>query len=239
VATLVRDGLELQYEVRGGSAPGLLLPYVNFSWPEVLDLDPFIERFTVVTASPRGFAQSGRLGDDGTYRAGDLFDDLVAMMEEAGFERFSVLGYSFSGAFAAWLGTLTSKVDAVVAGGYPIAGDYSYIGPEIQRYTDEARADPEAWAYINAHFDPPVALAFYGELSELPPDSLVTDVSCPLFAFWGDEDEEMGPGGREQLASSLDRQGFEHISFPGHDHEGMLKHLDEAVPSILAWLDRL
>jgi hypothetical protein len=34
VATLVRDGLELNYEVRGGSGPGLLLPYVNFSWPE-------------------------------------------------------------------------------------------------------------------------------------------------------------------------------------------------------------
>jgi pimeloyl-ACP methyl ester carboxylesterase len=215
------------------------LPYVNFSWPEVLDLAPFTERFTVVTASPRGFAASGRLGEDAEYRASDLADDLVAMMEASGFERFSVLGYSFSGAFAAWLAKLTGRVDAVVAGGFPIAGDYAYLGPEIQRYTEEARADPEAWAHIDAHFDPRVALAFYGELSELPPDSLVTDLACPLFAFWGEEDQEMGPGGIEQLASVFDRQGLEHVSFPGRDHEGMLKHLDEAVPSVLAWFDRL
>jgi hypothetical protein len=75
VATLVRDGLELNYEVRGGSGPGLLLPYVNFSWPEVLDLAPFTERFTVVIASPRGFAKRGRLGEDASYRANDLADD--------------------------------------------------------------------------------------------------------------------------------------------------------------------
>lgn len=240
MATLVRDGLELQYEVRGGSGPGLLLPYVNFAWPEVLDLAPFTERFTVVTASPRGFAKSGRLSDDADYRAGDLADDLVAMMKAAGFERFSVLGYSFSGVFAPWLAKLTGRVDAVVSGGFPIAGDYAYLGPDIVRYTEEARADPEAWAYINAHFDPRVALAFYHAISELPPDFLVADLPCPLFAFWGDDDEEIGKaGGAEALASGLDRHGHQHTSFPGRDHEGMLANLNEAVPSVLAWFDQL
>jgi pimeloyl-ACP methyl ester carboxylesterase len=240
VATLVRDGLELNYEVRGGSGPGLLLPYVNFLWPEVLDLAPFTERFTVVTASPRGFAASERLGEDASYRAGDLAEDLVAMMEAAGFQRFSVLGYSFSGVFAPWLAKLTGNVDAVVAGGFPIAGDYAYLGPDIERWTEEARADPEAWAYLDAHFDSRVGLAFYHAISELPPDFLVADLPCPLFAFWGDEDEEIGvAGGSEALASGLDRHGHQHVSFPGHDHEGMLKHLDEAVPSVLAWFDQV
>ena len=240
MTTLVRDGLELQYEVHGGSGPGLLLPYVNFSWPEVLDLAPFTERFTVVTASPRGFAGSGRLSADAPYRAGNLADDLVAMMQAAGFERFSVLGYSFSGAFAPWLAQLTGRVDAVVAGGFPIAGDYAYLWPDIQRRTEEARSDAEAWAYIDAHFDPRVALAFYRALSELQPDFLVADLPCPLFAFWGDDDEEIAlAGGVELLASGLDRHGHQHTSFPGRDHEGMLKHLDEAVPSVLAWLDQL
>ena len=240
MATLVRDGLDLQYEVRGGSGPGLLLPYVNFSWPEVLDLTPLTERFTVVTASPRGFAKSGRLAADADYLAGDLVDDLVAMMEAAGFERFSVLGYSFSGVFAPWIAKLTGRVDAVVSGGFPIAGDYAYLWPEIQRWTEEAKADPEAWAYLDAHFDSRVGLTFYRAISELPPDFLVADLPCPLFAFWGDEDEEIGvAGGGGKLASALDRHGLEHTSFPGHDHEGMLKHLDEAVPSVLAWFDRL
>jgi hypothetical protein len=41
------------------------------------------------------------------------------------------------------------------------------------------------------------------------------------------------------LADGLDRRELEHASFPGHDHEGMLAHINEAVPSVVAWLDGL
>jgi pimeloyl-ACP methyl ester carboxylesterase len=240
VTTLLRNGVELRYEVRGESARTLLLPYLNFSWPDVLDLDPFVERFTVVIASPRGFAASGRLDADADYRVSDMAEDLVAVLQEAGFERFSVLGYSFTGAFAPWLAHLTSKVDAVVSGGFPIVGDYSYLYPDTQRRTEEAKADPDAWAYLDAHFDTRAALAFYRELSELPADGLVTDLPCPLFAFWGQEDEEIAlGGGTHLLAAGLDRYGLRHAAFPGHDHEGMLAHLNDAVPTVLAWFDGL
>ena len=225
--------------MRGESARALLLPYVNFSWPDVLNLDPFVERFTVVIASPRGFAASSRLDADAGYRVSDMAEDLVAVVQEAGFERFSVLGYSFTGAFAPWLAHLTGKVDAVVSGGFPIVGDYAYLYPEIQRQSEAAKSDPAAWARVDAAFDNRAALAFYRELSELPPDSLVADLPCPLFAFWGDLDEEMGPGGTEQLAAGLDRRGVQHVSFAGYDHDGMLNHINDAVPSVLAWLDQL
>jgi pimeloyl-ACP methyl ester carboxylesterase len=239
VRTLVRDGLELRYEVRGGSGRALLLPHLNFSWPDYLDLAPFTERFTVITASPRGFARSSRLDAEIPYRVSDLADDLMAVLQAVGFDRFFVLGYSFTGAFAPWLAQLTGKAEAVVSGGFPIAGDYTFLYPEIQRQSEAAKADPVAWARVDATFDNRAALAFYRELSELPPDSLVRDLPCPLFAFWGDQDEEMGPGGTEQLASGLDRHGLQHVSFAGHDHDGMLNHIDEAVPSVLAWLDQL
>jgi len=239
VTTLVRDGLELRYEVLGGSGPALLLPQLNFSWPDYVDLSPFTERFTVITASPRGFAASTRLDADIPYQVGDLADDLIAVMQAVGFDRFVVLGYSFTGAIAPWLAQLTGKADAVVSGGFPIVGDYAFLYPEIQRQSDAARSDPAAWARVDAHFDNRAALAFYRELSELPPDSLVSDLPCPLFAFWGDQDEEMGPGGTKQLASGLDRHGLQHASFPGYDHDGMLNHIDDAVPTVLAWLDQL
>jgi len=239
MATLVRDGLELRYEVHGGSGPALLLPRLNFSWPDVLDLGPFTERFTVITASPRGFATSSRLDAGIPYRVSDLADDLMAVLETVGFDRFLVLGYSFTGAFAPWLAKLTGKADAVVSGGFPIAGGYTYLYPEIERQSEAAKSDPAAWARVEAAFDNRAALTFYRELSELPPDSLVSDLPCPLFAFWGDLDEEMGPGGTQQLATGLDRHGLQHVSFAGHDHDGMLNHLNEAVPSVLAWLDEL
>jgi pimeloyl-ACP methyl ester carboxylesterase len=193
----------------------------------------------VITASPRGFADSSRRDASVPYRVGDLADDLVAVIQAVGFDRFFVLGYSFTGAFAPWIAHLTDRADAVVSGGFPIVGDYSYIYPDIQRRTEAAQSDPAAWAYVDARFDNRAALAFYRELSELPPDSLVTDLPCPLFAFWGDQDEEMGPGGTDQLAFGLDRHGIQHVSFPGYDHEGMLTHINDAVPTMLAWLDQL
>ena len=101
-------------------------------------------------------------------------------------------------------------------------------------------ADPAAWADVNSRFDNRAALTFYRELSELPPDFLISDLPCPLFAFWGEEDEELAKeGGVQQLAAGLDRHGLEYATFPGHDHEGMLAHINEAVPSVLAWFDSL
>jgi hypothetical protein len=151
-----------------------------------------------------------------------------------------VLGYSFSGVFAPWIAHLTGRAEAVVSGGFPIVGDYRYLGADIERWTEEARSDPAAWAYLEDTFDHRAALAFYRELSELPTDFLVTDLPCPLFAFWGDEDEEIAvAGGTEQLSSGLDRRGLQHASFPGRDHDGMLDHLDEAAPAVLSWLDQL
>jgi pimeloyl-ACP methyl ester carboxylesterase len=107
-----------------GSGPARLLPKFNYSrWDRYLDVSLLAGRFTVVTASLRGFAASGRLAADGDYRVADLASDLVAVMEAAGFVRFSVFGHSFTGAFAPWLAHLTDRVDAVVSGGFPIAGD--------------------------------------------------------------------------------------------------------------------
>ena len=239
MTTLVRDGVELRYEVHGGSGPALLLPHLNFSWPDYLDLGPFIERYTVITASPRGFGTSTRLGADIPYQVRDMAADLIAVVQEGGFDRFVVLGYSFTGAFAPWITQLTGKADAVVSGGFPIVGDYAYLYPEIERQSEAAKSDPAAWARVEAAFDNRAALTFYRELSALPADSLVSDLPCPLFAFWGDHDEEMGPGGTQQLASGLDSHGLQHASFPDHDHDGMLTHLNDAVPTVLAWLDQL
>jgi hypothetical protein len=41
------------------------------------------------------------------------------------------------------------------------------------------------------------------------------------------------------LAAGLDRRGLKHASFPGYDHEGMLAHINEVIPSVLAWFDGL
>jgi hypothetical protein len=135
----------------------------------------------------RGFGASGRLTVAAGYRVADLASDLVAVMEAAGFERFSVFGYSFTGAFAPWL----------------------------------------------------AALAFYRELSDatgLPGQQ----PAMPAVRVLGRGRRGDRQGGCARLlAAGLDSRGLEQASFPGHDHEGMLAHINEAVPSVLAWFDGL
>jgi len=161
VAMLTRDGLDLHYEVTG-SGPALLLPKFNyFRWDRYLDVGLLAGRFTVVVASPRGFMASSRLAAGGEYRVTDLAGDVVAVMEAAGFGRFSVFGYSFTGAFAPWLAHLTDRVDAVVSGGFPIVGDHSPQYAGIQARTEAARADPAAWSEVTSRFDSRAALGFY------------------------------------------------------------------------------
>ncbi len=238
VATLFRDGLDLRYEVTG-SGPPLLLPELNFPWDGPV-VDALAERFSVVVASPRGFMASGRLAATADYVVADMAGDVVAAVNEAGFERFFVLGYSFSGAFAPWLAQLTGRVDAVVSGGFPIVGNYAPLYAEIQLREDAARANPAAWSVLTSRFDPRAAKAFYRELSGLPANFLVDDLPCPLFAFWGDDDEEIGQaGGTQGLADGLRARGLQHTSFPGLDHEGMLARIAEAVPAVLAWFEEL
>jgi hypothetical protein len=102
--------------------------------------------------------------------------------------------------------------------GFPIVGDYSPQYPDIQARVEAARADPAAWSEVTSRFDNRAALGFYRELSELPPNFLVDSLL---------------------LASGLDRRGLKHASFSGQDHNGMLDHINEALPSVLAWFDEL
>jgi hypothetical protein len=48
-----------------------------------------------------------------------------------------------------------------------------------------------------------------------------------------------GRHGAARGAAGLDQRGVRHVSYPGHDHEGMLSHIDEAVPDVLTWFDQL
>jgi len=91
------------------------------------------------------------------------------VIEAAGFTRFSVLGYSFTGAFAPWLAHLTDRVDAVVSGGFPIAGDYSPLYPEVQYRAQAAMSDPAAWSNLTSltlFLETDDCRAAYDELSE-------------------------------------------------------------------------
>lgn len=83
---------------RGGAGPGLLMlhgfPETHVMWHRVAPL--LTGGFTVVVADLRGYGQSGKpasSADHATYAKSALAGDMVRVMDELGFPRFSVVGH--------------------------------------------------------------------------------------------------------------------------------------------------
>jgi pimeloyl-ACP methyl ester carboxylesterase len=109
------DGVTISYEVHG-TGPAMLIPRCNFAWSS-LDLSAFVDDYTVVIASPRGFGNSERLARG--YTVETIRSDLEAVIRHLDFEDYIVLGYSMTGSVAPWMAHNNPRVRAVVSGGFP------------------------------------------------------------------------------------------------------------------------
>jgi pimeloyl-ACP methyl ester carboxylesterase len=226
--------VSLRYAIRG-SGPGLLVPLCNFPWLDMPFMDDLAAEFTVATVSPRGYQGSTWLPEADRYDNGMVVADLLAVCDEIGFERFSVLGYSLTGAMAAWLARATPRVDAIVAGGFPLLGSYQRVLTGVTR--DVAAMSPEAASAVG--FDPRAALAFYRELADLRDGALVDEVPCPMFTFWGTEDEILHEFNTEpDLDAALAARGVATQPMADRDHAGAILGFGAIVGRVVEWLER-
>ena len=229
------QGVSLSYEVHG-AGPCVVVPRCNVGWDDV-DLGSLTD-WTVVVVSPRGFGASDRPG--WAYDAGTVRTDVEAVLDHLGIQQYAALGYSMTGAVAAWLAHDNPRVRAVVCGGFPAASSYARVLPHVVENHREAERDGARWAEVTQEYDPDALLAWWRLLDALPPGALVDRVdrvACPVHLFWGDQDEVIdglvGLGTAATEAGARDLPG--HV-LPGLDHEGGLEHLDEAVRSLRPWL---
>ena len=139
--------------------------------------------------SPRGYQASTRFSEEHSYRGEVFVADLLAICDHVGLDTFAVLGYSLTAAMAAWLARSSPRVEAVVAGGFPLLGEPERVLRGAERHVDALLADDDAAAAIETDFDVRAALSFYRELAGLSDGALVTDIGCPMFALWGTADD--------------------------------------------------
>jgi haloacetate dehalogenase len=104
-SSMVDAGETAIHVERGGSGPAVLLlhgfPETLAMWREVAPL--LAERFSVVCADLRGYGASGcppSAEDHAPYSKRALARDMVAVMTQLGFERFSIAGHDRGGRVA-------------------------------------------------------------------------------------------------------------------------------------------
>ncbi len=209
----------------------------NFPWLDMPYLDVLAKHFTVVAASPRGYQASTRLAQTESYSGELLVKDLLAICDAVGLDRFSVLGYSLTAAMAAQLARTSTRVEAVVAGGFPLLGSYERVQLGAERDAAALAGNSETAAAIERDFDPRAALAFYRDLAGLDDGALVTDVTCPMFAFWGTADEILWSFNTEpDFGQGLTDRGVATHPVAGLDHAETILQFDAIVGDVIEWL---
>lgn len=232
------DGARIAYRVRGAGPP-LVAPECNYTWDDVVE-ERLAERFTVIVASPRDYGRSTRTeGPD--YDVGRWATDVQAVARHAGYDRFLFFGYSFTGAFGPWLARRLRAGDAVAAvaaGGFPLLGDYRVTLADVETEARAIEREPALLAQVRPRFDPLAGRAFYRDLATLPPDTLVDDLPCPLYCFWGDRDTDAVEMvlSHDEYRAGLGRRGVPFDVHAGYDHEGLNAALEIALPAATDWL---
>ena len=232
------DGARVAYRVHGAGPP-LLAPECNYTWDDAVEAR-LAERFTLIVASPRDYGRSTRTGGPG-YDVRRWATDLQAVAHHVGYDRFLFFGYSFTGAFGPWLARRlrdSNAVAAVAAGGFPLLGDYGVTLADVENQSRALEQDPAGLALVRPRFDPLAGLAFYRDLADLAPDTLVDDLPCPLYCFWGDRDTDAVEMvlSHEEYRAGLTRRGVPFDVYAGYDHEGLNDSLDVALPAAMDWL---
>jgi pimeloyl-ACP methyl ester carboxylesterase len=178
-------------------------------------------RFQVFQVFPLGYGYSDRVPGFAGKR---LVDQLLAVLDPHGVDRFVVWGYSKGGAMALGIGRATPRAAGVVCGGFwP-----GLVTPALIRRLDRRlRADHPSrslWWWFK-DFD------WSEELSKM---------SCARLLYWGSEDRQMAQrlrSTREELAL----QNVDFVEFPELDHAGCAAPdalETQIVPSVESWFQR-
>jgi pimeloyl-ACP methyl ester carboxylesterase len=107
------DQIHIAFEVHGDGPPLMLLHGGGTSrldWFAGGYMDRLREEFSVIAVDLRGHGESDKPLDPTSYTSQKMGDDLLAVADACGFERFLLCGYSFGGKIARYQAARSQRV---------------------------------------------------------------------------------------------------------------------------------
>jgi pimeloyl-ACP methyl ester carboxylesterase len=191
--------------------------------------DQLTDRYRVVVIADSAFDNSPT--NIASLTADRLCADILAVADAAGVHRFAWYGFSFGSVVGLQLASRTSRLSALVCGGWPpLGGQYA----ETLAYVEAEAAQGRATS----------ALTFYRSIRGWPEREAVSKFTCPRMAFAGNKDEfvagccqriRIGPLIAEDRAE-LERLGWTVQLIDGFGHE-LGGRPDVIVPILRRFLD--
>jgi pimeloyl-ACP methyl ester carboxylesterase len=215
------SGHRIAYRVAGQGPALVVLNNARVRTAYLTLLHLLSDHFRVIQIDPLGTGASDRPRD---YPYGGVHDHVLAVIDQEEVETFAVWGYSKPGAMAATVAQATSRVAALIVGGFSLVRG----GPSDARL---ARMDREQRV-------PAMDRAFWHWLKRFDWLDELAAMPCPKLVYFGSEDRTQGPGIRRSRAALTER-GVTVIELDGLDHATCMAEpaLSTLVrPTIVDWL---
>jgi len=176
------------------------------------------------------------VGSGELFTIGRVCEDMLAVADAAGFQRFIWWGFSWGGLIGLHLASRTDRVAALVCGGWPpLDGPYAEMLEAMRRLAADSPADRPA---PQRPF-----LSFYESVQAWPEEQYVAALRCPRLTFGGTADELEIAGVQLRLFARLDarrtelqRLGWSVVEIQNQDHS-IYRHPDVIVPAVRDFLD--
>ena len=239
------------WEARGEGEPLLLFFPFMASHAEIFGevagaikeslLECLTDRYKVLMVDYPSIGRSGVIAP-AELTADRVCDDLLAVTDAAGFDRFAFWGYSWGCAAGLQLAARTSRLTAFIGGGWPpLGGPYAEILQACLRKVDNP--PPEVMAVLREPAQYAQWISFYRSVLELDEGAVLRRIRCPRLIFAGELGDVVEAGVSIPIASTirsrraeLEELGWRVAEVSGRGHEVGMEP-DVVGPLIRAFLN--
>jgi pimeloyl-ACP methyl ester carboxylesterase len=246
------DGVSVAYDVTG-AGPALVLLHGGFvqdrrSWHDAGYVERLRDQYSVIAIDVRGHGESDRPVVKEAYEIARLIDDVEAVTDDCGVDRFLLWGFSFGGTLSLQLAAHSQRVrGAVVAG--------SFYGPTFSEEQlsstvalmsraaiaksegklDELPLSKEQRSFVE-RADLNVAIAVSRAMSVWPVLE-PGDMLCPAYLFAGSANV-VATAALEKRRQSIAAAGMQLRIFEGFEHMQEFTEIETVLPPALSFLQR-
>jgi len=246
------DGTRIAYDV-AGSGPAVMLlhggGHTRRNWHEVGYIERMRVGFTVITVDIRGNGESDMPIDSIDYTTDKLSQDLLAVADACGVERFTIWGFSYGGNVGRYLATQSDRVAKMIIVGIPFGlGASGAFRRSIEdfraHWTPIVQAQRAGTLDLSAlsredrdsmqRRDIPVALAWLTAMLDwtaIEP----ADLRCPTLWLVGSENENAISSTRHYEAA-LTESNVQFCIVDGLNHMQEFTNIDRVLPVMLSFI---
>jgi pimeloyl-ACP methyl ester carboxylesterase len=246
------DGTRIAYDVTG-TGPAVMLLHggdrTRRNWHEAGYVERLMDEFTVITVDIRGHGESDMPIDPIEYTTDKLNQDLLAVADACGVERFTIWGFSYGGNVGRYLATQSDRVAKMIIVGIPFGLGASgavrrWIEDFLAHWTPIVQAQRAGTLDLNTlsqddrgsiqHGNIPVTLAWLTAMLDwtaIEP----ADLPCPTLWLVGSEDKN-AMSSTKHYEAVLTGSNVQVCIIDGLNHFQEFTSIDRVLPVMLSFI---